>query len=237
MAMNAGKWKSAKGLILKVIAIDPDYENAGRLLGTIDKEINRVSEDKPGDTVDIHKEKADGIDSLLEFDERIDFIIWSFLTTIGLSLSFAVVDPIITSWDNFGWENLQYYIDIFLIGTGAIIGASIGTLQWVVLRRKFSDSWLWIAASTVGWSIGWIASKYLFYILFPGTFGGHWMPQFPVYANLIDRDLVNDLHLILSLGSIGMVIGVITGTMINRQSVIRSHLQFFSIATVRANEL
>jgi hypothetical protein len=69
MAMNAGKWKSAKGLILKVIAIDPDYENAGRLLGTIDKEINRVSEDKPGDTVDSHKEKADGIDSLLEFDE------------------------------------------------------------------------------------------------------------------------------------------------------------------------
>jgi hypothetical protein len=237
MAMNAGKWKSAKGLILKVIAIDPDYENAGRLLGTIDKEINRVSEDKPGDTVDIHKEKADGIDSLLEFDEQIDFIIWSFLTTIGLSLAFAVVDPIITSWDNFGWEYLQYYIDIFLIGTGAIIGASIGTLQWVVLRRKFSDSWLWIAASTVGWSIGWIASKYLFYILFLGTFGGHWMPQFPVYANLIDWDLVNDLHLILSLGSIGMVIGVITGTMINRQSVIRSHLQFFSIATVRANEL
>jgi hypothetical protein len=29
MAMNAGKWKSAKGLILKVIAIDPDNENAG----------------------------------------------------------------------------------------------------------------------------------------------------------------------------------------------------------------
>ena len=39
------------------------------------------------------------------------------------------------------------------------------------------------------------------------------MTHFPAYANLIDRAMVKDIHLIISLGSIGMVIGVITGTL------------------------
>jgi hypothetical protein len=39
--------------------------------------------------------------------------------------------------------------------TGAIIGASVGVAQWLVLRGKVTGVGWWVAANVVGWAIGW----------------------------------------------------------------------------------
>jgi hypothetical protein len=39
---------------------------------------------------------------------------------------------------------------------GAIIGASLGLAQWLVLRRYVAQAGWWVAASAVAWAIAWI---------------------------------------------------------------------------------
>lgn len=38
---------------------------------------------------------------------------------------------------------------------GLVIGASLGVVQWLVLRRHVADPGWWIAASAIAWAIGW----------------------------------------------------------------------------------
>jgi len=38
---------------------------------------------------------------------------------------------------------------------GAIIGASVGVAQWLVLRGKVTGAGWWLAANIAGWAIGW----------------------------------------------------------------------------------
>lgn len=38
---------------------------------------------------------------------------------------------------------------------GAIIGASVGATQWLVLRGKAAEAGWWVAANIVGWVIAW----------------------------------------------------------------------------------
>ena len=42
---------------------------------------------------------------------------------------------------------------------GALVGVSIGTAQWLVLRKQFYQSGLWILGNTVGWSISYLLSS------------------------------------------------------------------------------
>jgi hypothetical protein len=35
-----------------------------------------------------------------------------------------------------------------------IVGLSLGTAQWPIIRRHFSPSWLWIVASALGMALG-----------------------------------------------------------------------------------
>lgn len=52
---------------------------------------------------------------------------------------------------NVVWGGLP---DVWLgISTGALLGASIGFTQWIVLRRKFSRAGRWILACTAGWAL------------------------------------------------------------------------------------
>lgn len=37
---------------------------------------------------------------------------------------------------------------------GAVVGGCVGTLQWLVLRRRVSRSGWWVAASIVAWGVG-----------------------------------------------------------------------------------
>jgi hypothetical protein len=39
--------------------------------------------------------------------------------------------------------------------TGAVIGASVGVAQWLVLRGKVTGAAWWLAANVAGWAIGW----------------------------------------------------------------------------------
>jgi hypothetical protein len=36
----------------------------------------------------------------------------------------------------------------------AVIGASLGLVQWLVLRQQVHGAWWWIVLSTLGWSVG-----------------------------------------------------------------------------------
>lgn len=38
---------------------------------------------------------------------------------------------------------------------GALIGASVGAAQWLLLRRRVSGAELWLPANVVGWAVGW----------------------------------------------------------------------------------
>ena len=38
--------------------------------------------------------------------------------------------------------------------SGAVGGAAIGILQWLVLRRQVSGAGWWVLASTMGWAVG-----------------------------------------------------------------------------------
>jgi hypothetical protein len=36
------------------------------------------------------------------------------------------------------------------------MGISLGASQWLVIRKHFDRSWLWIIISSVGWAVAWI---------------------------------------------------------------------------------
>jgi len=44
---------------------------------------------------------------------------------------------------------------------GSIIGAGVGIMQWLVLRRRFHQAGWWVLASTMGSVVGWAVSQNL----------------------------------------------------------------------------
>jgi hypothetical protein len=43
-----------------------------------------------------------------------------------------------------------------LVLTGAVIGLSVGIVQWLALQGPLSRAGWWLAASVAGWAVGWI---------------------------------------------------------------------------------
>ena len=72
-----------------------------------------------------------------EFDWAI-WLEWVALTAIGWLIAWALTG---TTW----W-----------------IGAAIGLLQWLVIRRAVDRQGLWVIATTVGWIMGWMIAQALF---------------------------------------------------------------------------
>jgi len=45
--------------------------------------------------------------------------------------------------------------------SGSIVGAGVGIMQWLVLRRRFHRAGWWVLASTMGWAVGWAVGQNL----------------------------------------------------------------------------
>ena len=45
-----------------------------------------------------------------------------------------------------------------------IVGAVVGIMQWLVLRRRLHRAGWWVLASAVGWAVGWAGSQELILI-------------------------------------------------------------------------
>jgi len=42
-----------------------------------------------------------------------------------------------------------------------LVGAGIGIMQWLILRRRFRRAGWWVLASAMGWAVGWVAGQNL----------------------------------------------------------------------------
>jgi hypothetical protein len=65
---------------------------------------------------------------------------WILTTTTGWATGWAIVITVVPQ--EFGAL------------TGPFLGAAMGTLQWLFLRRHFYQAGWWIAVSTLGWTLG-----------------------------------------------------------------------------------
>ncbi|MCJ7708342.1 MAG: hypothetical protein MUO38_12085, partial [Anaerolineales bacterium] len=52
------------------------------------------------------------------------------------------------------WETVDSEAPATLAGIYAILGALLGLLQWLALRRQLRAAWVWVAASIVGIAAG-----------------------------------------------------------------------------------
>ncbi|MBD2206141.1 protein kinase [Calothrix sp. FACHB-1219] len=71
---------------------------------------------------------------------------WVLVTALGIILGifgYFVVNNALSLWNPFG----------FTVGGGTVFGASLGIMQWLVLRQRVSRAGWWIAANTVGGAV------------------------------------------------------------------------------------
>ena len=81
---------------------------------------------------------------------------WVLATAIGWQAGFAAVGnislPIVLALD----------LDVFGIPSsilnGLQMGAIVGLVQWLVLRRQVARAWWWIPASAMGWTMSFFCS-------------------------------------------------------------------------------
>jgi hypothetical protein len=66
---------------------------------------------------------------------------WVLATTVGWVVGFAVC------------EAFKDFVESFN-SDGAVIGVSIGIMQWLVLRRHFNRAGWWVLASVTGFAVG-----------------------------------------------------------------------------------
>jgi len=68
-------------------------------------------------------------------------LLWVLATTLGWVVGFAIC------------EALKDFVESFR-SDGAVIGISVGIMQWLALRRRINGAGWWILASIVGFAIG-----------------------------------------------------------------------------------
>lgn len=69
---------------------------------------------------------------------------WAFASGLGGAVGFALADAVL---DTFSEALYRAMAEIVIFG---LFGAAMGTLQWLVLRRHFSQAGWWVAVSAVG---------------------------------------------------------------------------------------
>ena len=69
---------------------------------------------------------------------------WVFASGLGGAVGFALADAVL---DTFSEALYKAMAEIVIFG---LLGAAMGTLQWLVLRRHFFQAGWWVAASSVG---------------------------------------------------------------------------------------
>ena len=73
---------------------------------------------------------------------------WVLASVVGWGVGGVVLGPV------FGVVEPAFGLLVASAAVGAIGGAALGALQWLVLRRQLARAGWWIAASTVGWAVG-----------------------------------------------------------------------------------
>ena len=84
---------------------------------------------------------------------------WVLASVVGWGVGGVVLGPV------FGVVEPAFGLLVASAAVGAIGGAALGALQWLVLRRQLARSGWWIAVSTIGWAIGPVI------VLFGGVIG------------------------------------------------------------------
>lgn len=69
---------------------------------------------------------------------------WAFASGLGGAVGFALADAVLHTFSEALYRAMA---EIVIFG---LLGAAMGTLQWLVLRRHFSQAGWWVAASAVG---------------------------------------------------------------------------------------
>ena len=69
---------------------------------------------------------------------------WTLASGLGGAVGFALADAVLNAFSEALYRAMA---EIVIFG---LLGASMGTLQWLVLRRHFSQAGWWVAASAVG---------------------------------------------------------------------------------------
>jgi len=69
---------------------------------------------------------------------------WALASGLGGAVGFALADAALNTFSEALYRAMT---EIVIFG---LLGASMGTLQWLVLRRHFSQAGWWVAASAVG---------------------------------------------------------------------------------------
>ena len=73
--------------------------------------------------------------------------------------------------------------------TGLVIGATLGLVEWLVLRRYLSGAFLWLVATPIGWALGIGTATYL-------------SEELTAVAGLQSGDVLRDVLATLSCGAI-----------------------------------
>ena len=73
---------------------------------------------------------------------------WVLASVVGWGVGGVVLGPV------FGVVEPAFGLLVGGAAVGAIGGAVLGVLQWLVLRRQLARAGWWIVASTVGWAVG-----------------------------------------------------------------------------------
>ena len=155
---------------------------------------------------------------------------WLLATFLGV-----ILGPIITDFNLFGsygfWAlkfNLPW---VYWILDALILGTSIGFMQWLIVKKYYANSWLWILSTTGAWLIGTIVVVTL-NILFTGKSYGVWIE--PIIHNLIQwffigtsagilqfltmAKKINNAWLWIITSSIAWTFGGVIGVIMGRQS-------------------
>lgn len=99
-----------------------------------------------------------------------------------------------------GWDLLAASVAAKLI-EGAVMGAVVGVLQWLVLRRRLARAGWWVPANMAGWALGQAAGQVIFF---------RWL--------LDDRVLLSAAVWTATAGGVGGLIGTIQWFVLRRRS-------------------
>jgi hypothetical protein len=99
------------------------------------------------------------------------FIQWLVATGAGMTLGISIgmlTSDALTRFVFDLWPEVSASKELFLareatelMPNALIMGASIGAVQWLVLRERVNRSLKWIGATALGWAAGWSVSWYL----------------------------------------------------------------------------
>ena len=73
---------------------------------------------------------------------------WVLASVVGWGVGGVVLGPV------FSVVEPAFGLLVGGAAVGAIGGAALGVLQWLVLRRQLARAGWWIVASTIGWAVG-----------------------------------------------------------------------------------